>query len=118
MCRSRNLFSSFQLHRQRIILASGETVYAEEKGTVMLKSKFMNIKLINVLYVSCLHSNFLLISKFIEFVQAVNFSGNSANIVSKENKRMSFAVKENGIFFAKLKNVAAGEYVCGAVVTH
>ena len=79
---------------------------------MMLKSTFMNT--IIVLYVPCLHSNFLSITKFIEFGHIASIPANSGNIVSKKDKIMFFAVKENGILFAKLKIGATAEYVYGA----
>lgn len=103
-----------QTQKQQILLASGESVYAEGKGIVKVKSKFMNITLINVLYVPSFHSNFLSISKFIEAGHNVYFSNNSANINNKENEKMLTAYKENGIFVTNLTNRKTIEYLNSA----
>ena len=115
MCHSREVFDSLKQERQQVVLASGETVYAEGKGTIMLKSATMSIRLINVLYVPCLHSNFLSISKFIDAGHTVHFAKNSANVRSNKSEEMFYAVKHNGIFVAKVNiKRSSNERVHGA----
>lgn len=76
-------------------------MYAEGKGTVVMKTEFMNIALINVLYVPSLHLKFLSISKFIVH----HFAKNGATVISKTSKKMMCASKKTSLFFAEYDSV-------------
>lgn len=86
-------------------MADGEEVYAEGKGTVVMKTEFMNIALINVLYVPSLHLKFLSISKFIDAGHTINFAKNGATVISKTSKKMMCASKKTSLFFAEYDSV-------------
>lgn len=58
MCKNDNNFSSLIRQKHKIVLASGGSIYAHGKGTVILRTKYSTINLRDVWYVPGLHSNF------------------------------------------------------------
>lgn len=104
MCRNKEMFDSMQKHNQQLLMPSGECVSAVGKGVVKVKSKFMNITLLNVLYVPKFHSNFLSISKFLDAGHSVSFENKSGIVKNKNKQNILSAYKENGIFYTKLEN--------------
>ena len=103
MCRNKGMFSSFKMKKQEIVLASGDIIYAEGFGDVVLLTK-QNVKytLLNVWYVPKLHSNFISITKIVESGKQVIFKNNSA-LIKAENELIASAKLENKVFILKAK---------------
>lgn len=92
------VFSSLRELRQKVMLASGDCVFAEGIGNVNLKSEFTDITLCNVLFVPKLNANFLSVHKIIEHGHNVRFTKENVCAKNKNNHMIFEAQPKGGIF--------------------
>ncbi|CAD6995283.1 unnamed protein product [Ceratitis capitata] len=102
MCMDKKFFNELEPKRQEIVLASGETIYAQGIGSVSLKTEFTNIKLHNVWYVPELTSNFFSIGKALKYGHTVKFSKNNAIMKTGKGENMLSAKFVGGAFVVKM----------------
>lgn len=103
MCRNKLFFQSLTESRQQIILASGESIFAEGIGDIKLQTSTTTLTLRNVWYVPQLHSNFLSISKIIKAGHSVVFHDNGAVMKSTHGVNILMAELVDEMFIAKVR---------------
>lgn len=104
MCRNKEFFNTLSESRQQILLASGESIFADGIGEIRLQTTMTNLTLRNVWYVPQLHSNFLSINKIIKAGYSVTFAENKATMISKYSQKILTADLQEEVFIANVKN--------------
>lgn len=115
MCRNKEFFNTLTESRQQILLASGESIFAEGVGEIKLQTTTTSLTLRNVWYVPQLHSNFLSINKIIKAGYSVTFAGSKAMMMSKDHQNVLTADLKEEIFIANVKVNNMVQSVNGAI---
>ena len=100
----KDCFEKLTESKQKIILASGESIYAQGIGAVKIKTKFCRLTLRNVWYVPKLLSNFLSINKIVKSGHIVRFTEKKAVMRSRRNEIIFTANLVNDMFIVNFEN--------------
>lgn len=103
LCNSREMFLNMKQFHETVKLANGTEIQCRYKGTVLIKTKYCNLELMDTLFVPELKTNFFSVIKASENGCVVTFDKWGATVVRNE-MLLATGRYANGLFIFNVKN--------------